>query len=86
MKHKQYKAYNQNDVNKSGRYVERKEPEQPEKDQNCGDNPKHVVISLPSSARRLRKCKNNRREERSLFYCGQFDSWLSVEVICEPLK
>jgi hypothetical protein len=53
--------------------VERKEPEQPQNDQNCGDNSKHVVISLPSSARRLRKCQSSRRDERGLFYCGQFD-------------
>jgi hypothetical protein len=46
MKNKQYEPYYQNDVNESGGYVEGEKTQQPKNDQNCGNNPKHVVVSL----------------------------------------
>jgi hypothetical protein len=55
MENKQYKTYNQDDVNKRGGYVECEKAQQPKNDQNGGDNPKHVVISLRSSARAMRR-------------------------------
>jgi hypothetical protein len=33
-------------VDESGSYVEREKSEQPKNNQNCGDDPKHVFISL----------------------------------------
>jgi hypothetical protein len=50
MQHEQYQAHNQSNVNESAGYVKREKPKQPENDQNCGDYPKHVVISLFLSA------------------------------------
>jgi hypothetical protein len=38
-------------VNESGGYVKREKPKQPKNNQNCGDYPKHVFISLLLSAR-----------------------------------
>jgi hypothetical protein len=66
MKHKQYKAYNQDDVNKSGRYVERNEPGQPKNDQNRGDILNRLLESLRSDSseaehRRLPKIEESIR-------------------------
>jgi hypothetical protein len=46
MQHEQYQPYHQGNVNKSAGYVKCEEPKQPKNDQDCGDYPKHVVISL----------------------------------------
>jgi hypothetical protein len=47
----QDQADNQCHVNESGSYVKCEVSKQPKNDQNCGDYPKHVFISLFPSAR-----------------------------------
>jgi hypothetical protein len=43
MHQKQYQAHDQGNVNESAGYVKREESKQPKNDQNCGDDPKHVL-------------------------------------------
>jgi hypothetical protein len=51
MQHKQYQTYDQDNVNESGGYVKSEKSKQPKHDQNCGEYPKHVFISLHLSTR-----------------------------------
>jgi hypothetical protein len=51
MHHEQYEAHNQDNVNQPGGYVKCEEAKQPKDDQNRGDYPKHVFISLFRGAR-----------------------------------
>jgi hypothetical protein len=51
MQHKQYQSHNQDNVNESCCYVKCEKTKQPKNDQNCGEYPKHVFISLFSGAR-----------------------------------
>jgi hypothetical protein len=45
MKKQKDDSRDQHDVNQAGGNVEREKPKQPKYDQNCSDNPKHVVAS-----------------------------------------
>jgi hypothetical protein len=45
-----YQAHNKNNVNQTCAHVKCEKPEQPKNDQDCGDYPKHVFISLRLSA------------------------------------
>jgi hypothetical protein len=51
MQHEQYQAYHQGNVDEGAGYVKCEKPKQPKNDQDCGDYPKHVVISLLLNAR-----------------------------------
>jgi hypothetical protein len=51
MQHKQYQTHNQDNVNESRGYVEGEKSKQPKNDQNGGEYPKHVFISLHLSTR-----------------------------------
>jgi hypothetical protein len=46
MQHKQDQTYDQRDVNECGGYMKCEKPEQPKNDQDCGNYPKHILISL----------------------------------------
>jgi hypothetical protein len=45
MQHKQYKAYDQGNVNETSGYAKREIPKQPKNNQNSGDYSKHIFIS-----------------------------------------
>jgi hypothetical protein len=49
MHHEQDQAHNEGNVNETGSYVKREKSKQPKNNQNCGDYPKHVFISLTLS-------------------------------------
>jgi hypothetical protein len=51
MQHKQYQTDNQGNVNEGAGDVKCEKSKQPKYNQNCGDYPKHVFISLFLSAR-----------------------------------
>jgi hypothetical protein len=46
MQDKQYQAHNQDKVDESSSHVKCEKSKQPKNNQNCGDYPKHVFISL----------------------------------------
>jgi len=46
MQHEQDQAHDEDDVNETGGYVKCEKSEQPENDQNCGDDPKHVHLRV----------------------------------------
>jgi hypothetical protein len=46
MHQKQYQAHDKGNVNESAGDVKCEKSKQPKNDQNCGDDPKHVFISL----------------------------------------
>jgi hypothetical protein len=50
VQHEQYQPHNQSNVNEGAGDVKCEKTKQPENDQNCGDKPKHVFISLFLSA------------------------------------
>lgn len=52
MEDEQDEADDEDDVDETGGYVECEKAEQPKNDENCGDDPKHVFISLFPSARK----------------------------------
>jgi hypothetical protein len=51
MQQKQNQADDQNNVDEPGRDVKCEKSEKPKNDQNCGDYPKHVFISLCPDAK-----------------------------------
>ena len=51
MQQEQSQADNQDEVNESADYVKREKTQQRKNDQNCGDYPQHVLVSLCRGAR-----------------------------------
>jgi hypothetical protein len=51
MQHKEYQPHNEGDMDESSGHVKCEKSKQPKNNQNCGNYPKHVFISLRLRAR-----------------------------------